>query len=47
METAAEATAEERELLDLLDLLEELELLESWDPEEGLPIPVSDAEEPQ
>jgi hypothetical protein len=46
-ETPAAASAEEHELLELLDLLEELELLETWDPEEGLPIPVGDAEEPQ
>ncbi len=44
-ETSAELLPEDGEILEVLELLIDLELLQSWDPGEDLPIPVS-AEEP-
>ena len=44
-DTGTELSPEDGEILEVLELLIDLELLQSWDPGEDLPIPVS-AEEP-
>ena len=44
--TLPNLSPEDRALLEHLELLLELELLETWDPEENLPIPLSESEPP-
>lgn len=41
-----ELSAEDRAILAHLELLLDLELLESWDPDQDLPIPVDEEGEP-
>ncbi|MEE9281545.1 MAG: hypothetical protein V3V67_15340 [Myxococcota bacterium] len=45
-QTGAGLSPEDEEILEVLELLIDLELLQSWDPGEDLPIPLS-AEKPR